>query len=82
MKQISNMYTSVPSLLEALYFFAFCHKGGVIADLKLLIFPLAILIPDCESSRPTFHLMYSEYKLNKQGDKTQPCHITFPILNL
>ena len=25
--------------------------------------------------------MYSAYKLNKQGDKIQPCHIPFPILN-
>ena len=25
--------------------------------------------------------MYSAYKLNKQGDNMQPCHISFPILN-
>ena len=36
--------------------------------LKLLIFLLAILIPACASSSPAFHMMYSAYKLNKQGD--------------
>ena len=38
------------------------------AYLKLLIFLLEILIPACDSSRPLFHMMYSAYKLNKQGD--------------
>ena len=28
-----------------------------------------------------FHMMYSAYKLNKQGDNTQPWHAPFPILN-
>ena len=38
------------------------------AYLRLLIFLLAILIPACASSSPAFFLMYSAYKLNKQGD--------------
>ena len=42
------------------------------AYLKLLIFLLAILIPACASSSPAFHMMYSEYKLNKLGDSIQP----------
>ena len=50
------------------------------AYLRLLIFLLAILIPFCDSSSPAFHMMYSAYKLNKQGDNTQPWHIPFPIL--
>ena len=37
--------------------------------LRLLIFLLAILIPACASSSPVFLIMYSAYKLNKQGDK-------------
>ena len=37
------------------------------AYLRLLIFLLAILIPACASSRPAFLMMYSAYKLNKQG---------------
>ena len=51
------------------------------AYLKLLIFLLAILIPACDSSSPAFHMMYSAYKLNKQSDSIQPCHIPFSILN-
>ena len=51
------------------------------AYLKLLIFLLAILIPACASSSPAFLMMYSAYKLNKQGDSIQPWCIPFPILN-
>jgi len=40
------------------------------AYLRLLIFLLAILIPACVSSSPAFLMMYSAYKLNKQGDNT------------
>ena len=42
------------------------------AYLRLLIFHLAILIPACASSSPTFFMMYSAYKLNKQSDNIQP----------
>ena len=35
---------------------------------KILIFLRAILIPVCASSSPAFLMMYSAYKLNKQGD--------------
>src|SRR5574337_276145 len=38
------------------------------AYLRLLIFLSAILIPACVSSSPAFLMMYSAYKLNKQGD--------------
>ena len=31
-----------------------------------------VLIPACVSSSPAFLLMYSAYKLNKQGDNIQP----------
>ena len=37
-----------------------------------LIFLPAILIPACVSSSPAFLMMYSAYKLNKQGDSIQP----------
>ena len=54
---------------EALYFlFSFCHEGGVICISELLIFLLAVLIPACSSPSPAFCVMYSAYKLNKQGD--------------
>ena len=42
------------------------------AYLRLLIFFPAILIPACASSSLGFHMMYSAYKLNKQGDNIQP----------
>ena len=42
------------------------------AYLRLLLFLPAILIPSCESSSPACHMMYSAYKLNKQGDNIQP----------
>ena len=42
------------------------------AYLRLLIFLLAILIPACASSSLAFLMMYSAYKLNKQGDNIQP----------
>ena len=33
---------------------------------------MAILIPACVSSSPAFLMMYSAYKLKKQGDNIQP----------
>ena len=51
------------------------------AYLRLLIFLPAILIPACDSSSPAFHMRYSAYKLDKQGDNIQHCHIPFPIFN-
>ena len=49
--------------------------------MRLLIFLLAILIPACASSSLAFHMMYSAYKLNKQGDNIQSRHNPFPIWN-
>ena len=49
--------------------------------LRLLIFLLAIVIPACVSSSPAFHMMYSAYKLNKQGDNIQPWRTPFPFWN-
>ena len=45
------------------------------AYLRLLIFLPAILIPACASSGLAFRMMYSAYKLNKQGEDTQPHYI-------
>ena len=49
------------------------------AYLRLRIFLPAILIPACASSSPAFQMMYSAYKLNKQGDNIQPSRTPFPI---
>ena len=52
------------------------------AYLRLLIFLLVILIiPACDSSSLAFHIMYSVYTLNKQGDNIQLCRTCFLILN-
>ena len=51
------------------------------AYLRLLIFLLGFLIPACASSSQAFHMRYSPYKLNKQGDTKQPWHTPFPIWN-
>ena len=56
--------------------------GGVTsAYLRLLIFLPAILIPASASSSPAFLMMYSAYKLNKQGDNIQPWRTPFPTRN-
>ena len=47
------------------------------AYLKLLIFPLEILIPACALSSPVLLMMYSAYKLNKQGDNIRPWRTPF-----
>ena len=51
------------------------------AYLRLLIFLPAILIPACESSSLAFQMIYSAYKLNKQGDNIQPWLTSFPTGN-
>ena len=51
------------------------------AYLRLLIFLPAILTPGCASSNPSFHMMYSAYKLNIHGDHIQPWLTPFPIYN-
>ena len=50
------------------------------AYLRLLIFLPKILILACASFNPTFHMMNSVYKLNKQGDDIL-WYTTFSILN-
>ena len=49
--------------------------------LRLLIFLPTIWIPACASSSFVFPMMYSTYKLNKQGDNIQPRHSSFPVWN-
>ena len=49
--------------------------------LRLLIFLLEILIPDCAQSSPAFCMMYSAYELNKQGDNVHHWCTNFPVWN-
>ena len=51
------------------------------AYLSLLILLPATLISTWNSSSPAFCMMYSAYKLHKQGDNTHPWHTPFPIWN-
>ena len=51
------------------------------AYLRLLIFLLAILTPVYDSPSLAFRMMYSAYKLHKQGDNIQPHCTPFPISN-
>ena len=51
------------------------------AYLRLLIFFPAIFIPTWALSSLAFHMMYSAYKLNKQGDSIEPWCTPFPIWN-
>ena len=67
---IKRLFSS--SLLSAIMVVSFVY-------LRLLIFLPAVLIPACASSSPAFHMMYSAYKLNKQGDNIQPWHTPFLI---
>ena len=46
-----------------------------------MIFLPTIWISAYDSSSLAFRLMYTAYKLNKQGDYIQPWHNPFPILN-
>ena len=43
------------------------------------MFLSVILIPACASSSPAFLIMYSAYKLNKQGDNIQPWYTILPL---
>ena len=51
------------------------------AYLRLLIFLPANLSAAWASSRLAFCMMYSAYKLKKQGDNIKPWLIPFPVLN-
>ena len=56
-------------------------RVGSSVYLRLWIFLPAILIPVCASSSPAFLMMYSAYKLNKQGDNIQCWRTPFLIWN-
>ena len=56
-------------------------RVGSSAYLRLLILLREILIPACASSSPAYHIMYSAYKLYRQGDNIQPWQTLFPIWN-
>ena len=73
--------SSFTFIIKRLFYSSLSAIRVVSSYLRLLIFLPAILIPACDSSSLAFHMMYSAYKLYKQGDNIQPWHTPFPILN-
>ena len=65
------------------FLFTFCHKGGVICISEVIdISPGNLDSSLCSfQSSSAFLMMYSAYKLNKQGDNIQPWRPPFPIWN-
>ena len=57
---------------EAFYFFTLCHKGGVIYISEIIDISHSNLDSSICFIHPAFHMMYTAYKLNKQGDNIQP----------
>ena len=74
---------SSSSLIKSLLSSSSLSAIGVVSSvyLRLWIFLPEIMIPTCASSSLAFHVMYSAYKLNKQGDSIQPWRTPFPIWN-
>ena len=70
------------TLIKRLFSFSSVSVFRVVspAYLRLLIFLPPILIPAYSSPSLAFHMMYSAYKLNKQGDNVQPSRTPFPVL--
>ena len=73
---------SLPSFIKMLFSSSLSAIRAVSSVyLRLLVFLLAILIPVYASSSPAFLMIYSAYKLNKQGDNIQLWHTPFTIWN-
>ena len=71
------------TLIKRLFHFSSVSAIRVVSSayLTLLIFLLGILISACALSSPAFCMMYTAYKLNKQGDFIWPWHTPFPSWN-
>ena len=82
---LSQRFHSLLSLSLRGSFFSSASLSGIrvvsSAYLKLFLSLPEILIPACASSSPAFCMIYSAYKLSKQGDNIQPWCTPFPILN-
>ena len=82
---VFSQFFSLSSFTRIKMLFSFSSLSAIwvvsSAYLRLVVFLLENLIPVCESCSSAFHMMYSAYKLNKQGDNIHPCSTLFPILN-
>ena len=61
--------------------FTFCHKGGVFCISEVIDISSSNLNSSCASSNPAFCMVYSAYKLNKQGDNIHLWSSPFPTWN-
>ena len=75
---LSQLFHSLLTLIKRLY--SPLHFLPVVSSvyLRLLIFLPVIFIPAWDSPSLAFCMMYSAYKLNKQGDNT--CHLLVILL--
>ena len=69
-----------PFTLKGIFSFSLLSAIRVVSSeyLRLLIFLLEVLILACDSSSPAFHMIYSAYKVNKQGDNIYSLSYAFP----
>jgi len=66
--------------LKGIFSFSLLSAIRVVSSeyLRLLIFLLAVLILACDSCSPAFHMVYTAYKVNKQGDNIYSLSCAFP----
>ena len=65
----------------SLVLFAFFRKSGVICISEVIDISPGHPHSSLCFMQLTFHMVYSAYELNKQGDNIQPWHTPFPIWN-
>ena len=80
---LSQLFHSSLSLssIGSLVPLCFLSYGWYHLHIRLLIFLPEILLEAYASSSPSFHMIYSAYKSNKQSDNIQPWCTHFPIWN-
>ena len=59
----------------------FYHQSGIICISEVIDISPSNLDSSCASASLAFHMMYSAYKLNKQGDNIEHWCTPFPIWN-
>ena len=70
-----------PSSRGSLVPLTFCHNSGIIWIFEVIDVSPGNLDFNLWVIQLAFHMMYSAYKLNKQGDNIQPWRTSFPIWN-
>ena len=80
---LSQVFHSPFAFIKRLFKFSSFSSIRVVSSayLKLMVFLSTVLILACALSSLALHMMYSAYKLNKQGDNIQFWHTPFPIWN-